>query len=164
MKSERLEMVGAGADTVSLTGSAQTTSFAIQPATGPAVASATGPTPGKTYLKIENVVSQKSHVTYEVYVNLPEGADTATSKEHYVGAMPLFGVIRASRPSEHHAGNGLGFSFDITELVNRLKAKNAWDDRNIKVTFLPRRTGGTAAAAVVGHDPIHVGRISLYKA
>jgi tyrosinase len=164
MTSERPEMVGAATEPVTLTGSAETRSLALQPPAGPALRGAAGPAAGKTYLKIENVKSEKSHVTYEVYVNLPEGADPAEYKEHYAGAMPLFGVVQASRQTERHAANGLGFSLDITQLVNRLKEKNAWDDRNVRVTFVPRRTGGTASAAVPGHHPIQVGRISLYRA
>ena len=164
MKSERPEMVGAATEPVTLTGTAATRSLAVQPPSGPAMRGAAGPSAGKTYLKIENVKSEKSHVTYEVYVNLPEGADPAEYKEHYAGAMPLFGVTQASRQTERHAANGLAFSLDITKLVKRLKEKNAWDDRNIRVTFVPRQTGGTVAAAVPGHDPIQVGRISLYKA
>ena len=164
MNSERPEMVGAATEPVTLTGSAQTRSLTLQPPSGPALRGAVRPAAGKTYLKIENVKSEKSHVTYEVYVNLPEGADPAEYKEHYAGSMPLFGVMQASRTTERHAANGLGFSLDITQLVNRLKEKNAWDDGNIRVTFVPRRTGGTAGAAVPGHDPIQVGRISLYRA
>jgi hypothetical protein len=64
-------------------------------------------------------VSKKSHATYEVYVNLPEKPSAEDYKEHYAGAMFLFGVVRASTRSARHAGNGLHFSFDITDLVNR---------------------------------------------
>jgi tyrosinase len=161
MKPRPAEMVGATDKPVTLTGSPETTAFVLQPPSGPAIMGGAEP---KTYLKIENVVSEKSHATYEVYVNLPDNADAAARKEHYAGAMPLFGVIQASARSDRHAGNGLGFSLDITQLVNRLKARNAWDDQNIRVTFVPRSTGGTARAAVAGHAPIRVGRVSLYRA
>jgi tyrosinase len=163
MKPRIPEMIGASDKPVTLTGSPEATAFVLQPPSGPALLSGPAAAP-KTYLKIENVVSEKSHATYEVYVNLPDNADAAAYKEHYAGAMPLFGVIQASATSDRHAGNGLGFSLDITQLVNRLKARNAWDDQNIRVTFVPRSTGGTARAAVAGHAPIRVGRVSLYRA
>jgi tyrosinase len=162
MKPGLPEMIGASDKPVTLTGSPQTTAFALQLPSGPALLSAAAP--AKTHLKIENVVSEKSHATYEVYVNLPNNPDAAAYKEHYAGAMHLFGVIRASARSDRHSGNGLSFSLDITQLVNRLKAINAWDDQNIRVTFVPRSTGGTARAAMAGHDPIRVGRVSLYRA
>ena len=172
MKSEHLEMVGAATQPVTLTGSAQTASVAIQPPTGPAAAlpdaaaAATAPAAGKTYLHIDNVSSDKTNATYEVYVNLPPGADPASNQDHYAGTMHLFGVRQASRASDRHAGNGLGFSLDITGLIDKLKAKNAWDGRNVHVTFVQRRTGPAAAAAapVREHRPIHVGRVSIYRA
>jgi tyrosinase len=165
MTYERPEMVGAVTQPVTLTGSVETMSVPLQPPSGPAAAKmSAGAAGGKTYLKIENVMSEKSHVTYEIYVNLPEGADAAAYKEHYAGTMPLFGVVHASKKTDQHEGTGLSFSLDITDVANRLKEKNAWDDRNIKLTFVPRRQGGTAGAAVPGHHPIRVGRVSLYKA
>jgi len=163
----RSEMVGASSKKVALTGSAQTTSFAIQAASGPAKArgkAAKAPAAGKTYLKIENVVSKQSHATYEVYINLPEKPDAASYEEHYAGAMHLFGVRHASTRSKQHAGSGLSFSLDITELEAVLRAKNAWDDKNIRVTFLPRGAEGEATGAIPEHDPIKIGRVSLYRA
>jgi tyrosinase len=119
---------------------------------------------GKTYLHIENVVSKQSHATYEVYVNLPEKPDAAAYQEHYAGAMHLFGVRHASRRSEQHAGSGLNFSLDITELARALRAKNAWDDKKIRVTFAPRGAAGEPGRAIPEHDPIKIGRVSIYRA
>ncbi|HEY1342697.1 MAG TPA: hypothetical protein VGF59_34580, partial [Bryobacteraceae bacterium] len=175
MASQRPEMIGAGGKKLTLTGSPQSAAIPIQPPTGPAKAKAAkagkvAKAPkaaaqpaleGKTYLNIENVVSKKAHTTYQVYVNLPEDPDAAAYEEHYAGAMHLFGVVRASMRSARSAGNGLSFSMDITGLVDRLKEKNAWDEKNVHVTFLPR-TGVEGEAAE--HDPIQIGRISIYRA
>lgn len=122
----RSEMVGANSKKVTLTGSMQTTTFAIQEPSGPAKARAKAAktsVSGKTYLYIENVVSKQSHTTYEVYVNLPEKPNAAAYQEHYAGAMHLFGVRHASTRSEEHAGSGLNFSLDITKLAEMLRAK-----------------------------------------
>jgi tyrosinase len=163
----RSEMVGASSKKVTLTGSSQTTTFAIQEPSGPAKArgkAAKAPLSGKTYLYIENVVSKESHATYEVYVDLPEKPDAAAYQEHYAGAMQLFGVRHASTRSKQHAGSGLNFSLDITKLAETLKAKNAWDDKNVRVTFVPRGPAGEANQAIPEHDPIKIGRVSLYRA
>jgi tyrosinase len=163
----RSEMVGASGKKVSLTGSAQTTTFNLQEPSGPAKArgkAALAPLAGKVYLQIENVVSKKSHATYEVYVNLPEKPDSADYQQHYAGSMHLFGVRHASRRSAEHAGNGLSFSLDITDLTENLKAKNAWDDKKVRVTFAPRSEGGEAKRIISAHDPIKIGRVRLYKA
>jgi tyrosinase len=163
MKPGPPEMVGASDKAVTLTGSAQTTAFVLQPPSGPARLAAE-PQAARTYLSIENVTSEKSHATYDVYVNLPDHPDAAAYKEHHAGALPMFGVVQASTPSERHPGDGLNFSLDITKLVNRLKARNAWDEKNIRVTFAPRGAGDkTQTALPVRHQPIRVGRVSLYK-
>ncbi len=164
----RAEMVGASSRKVTLTGSPQTTTVAIREPSGPAkgrtkAARAPVPALGQTYLQIENVVSKKSHATYEVYVNLPEKANSAESQKHYAGALHLFGVRHASKKSAEHAGSGLNFSLDITELADALKAKNAWDEKNVRVTFVPRGESGEARRAIPEHDPIRIGRVSVYQ-
>jgi len=178
MVPQRPEMIGASAETLTLTGTPQSAAISLRSPSGPgkakAAKAAKAATPakghpastqrapeGKTYLQIENVVSRRAHTTYEVYVNLPANPDAAAYEEHYAGAMHLFGVVRASTRSARSAGNGLSFSMDISELVDRLKRKNAWDGQSVRVTFVPRAgvEGGTA-----GHDPIRIGSVSLYRA
>ena len=167
MKPKIPAMVGASDQGVTLTGTRQSTAFAVQ---APRAAAATleSVEPEKTYLKLENVMSRQSHATYEVFVNLPDNPDAEAYQEHHAGSMPLFGVRQASTPSARHAGNGLNFSLDITKLVDRLKAQNAWDERNIRVTFEPRKAAMGAGLEEVEpaptHEPIRVGRVSLYKA
>jgi tyrosinase len=170
-------MIGASGKKLTLTGSAQSAGISLQQASGPAKAKAAKaakapknakvavqPEPeGRTYLHIENVVSKKAHNTYEVYVNLPEKPDAASYERHYAGSMHLFGVVRASTRSARSAGNGLSFSMDITELVDALKKSNEWDDKNVRVTLQPRSVvEGQPAPAE--HEPIRIGRISLYRA
>ena len=175
MAPKRPEMIGASGKTLTLTGTPQSAAISLRPPSGPAKAEATRtataakgraaaaqPAPdGKTYLQIEHVVSRRAHTTYEVYVNLPANPDAAAYEEHNAGAMHLFGVVRASTRSARSAGNGLSFSMDITELVDRLKQKNAWDEQSVRVTFVPR-AGVEGEAA--GHDPIQIGGVSLYRA
>jgi len=174
MAPERPEMIGASAKKVTLTGARQSAAIAIQPPTGPAKAKAAKggpkalkaagpPAAGKTYLHIENVVSKKSHATYEVYVNLPENPDAAAYEEHHAGAMHLFGVVRASTRSAGSAGNGLTFSIDITGLVKALKEKNAWDENTVRVSFVPRAEA-EGSGVPAEHDPIKIGRIGIYRA
>jgi tyrosinase len=161
----RAEMVGASKK-VRLTGSLQTTTVAIQEPSGPAKArgkAAKAPALGETYLQIENIVSKKSHATYEVYVNLPENANPADYPDRNAGALHLFGVRRASTRSAEHSGSGVNFSLDITKLADSLKEKNAWDDRNVRVTFVPRSEAGEPLRAIAEHDPIKIGRVSVYR-
>jgi tyrosinase len=176
MAPQRSEMIGASGKNLTLTGTPQSVGISLKPPSGPAktketkagrppkggAAAAAQPAPeGRIYLYIENVVSRRAHTTYEVYVNLPEHPDAAAYEAHNAGAMHLFGIVRASTRSARSAGNGLSFSMDITRLVDRLKQENDWDEQNVRVTFGPRADGEGAAA---GHDPIQIGRVSLYRA
>jgi len=158
------EMLGANAKKATLTGAPSTVSFSLQPPAGPAkarTAAAALPGAAKTYLQVENVVSKSSRATYEVFVNLPEKPTSGAYERHLAGAMHLFGVVQASRLSEEHAGDGLNFSLDITDLVDRLKATGDWDEKNVRVTFVPRGAGNHRA--IPEHDPIKIGRVSVYR-
>ena len=157
------EMVGASDEAVTLTGPPLTRAVALRAPSGPARLAADADAGTKTYLKIENIVSEESQATYEVYVNLPTAPDQAAYERHYAGALPLFGVIQASVPSERHAGNGLTFNLDISRVVDRLKAENSWDAARVEVTFV-QRPGRNAGASAGQHEPIRVGRISVYQA
>jgi tyrosinase len=163
----RSEMVGASRTKIALTGSKQTAAFTIAQPSGPAKAraeAAKAPSLGEMYLVIENVKSKESHATYGVYVDLPAKPDTSDYEQHYAGAMHLFGVRHASKRSKQHAGNGLTFSLDITNLVGILVAKKQWDDKNVRVSFVPRGSSGEAINAIAKHDPIQIGRVSVYRA
>ncbi len=164
MKPGPSEMIGANDTPMTLTGAAQSTTFALQAPAGPSLTSAALPAaPATTHLSIENVVSTKSNATYEAFVNLPANPDEAAYKEHYAGVLHLFGVTQASTQSDRHAANGLSFSLDITKLVSRLKARSAWDDGNIRVTLVPRSARGAGLANLAVHDPIHIGRVRVYR-
>ena len=166
------EMVGASEAALTLTGPVQTTTFPIASPAGPAVLAAAMPEsagapaapPQKTYLNIEHVTGEKARTTYDVYVNLPDNPDASAYKDHYAGPLPMFGVSQASVPSELHPGTGVHFSLDITRLINRLQASNAWNDEEIRVSFVPRAPHGAALESVAPvHAPIRVGRVSLYR-
>ena len=58
-----------------------------------------------------------------------------------------------------HGGSGLTYVLDITDVVDRLKQKNEWDDRILKVTFVPKQRGQGGEGVREG---ARVGRISLY--
>ncbi|MGA7413884.1 MAG: tyrosinase family protein [Bryobacteraceae bacterium] len=164
------EMVGASEAALTLTGSVQTMTFPIAEPTGPAApeamtVGAPAAPPRKSYLNIEHVTGEKARTTYDVYVNLPDNPDAAAYKDHYAGPIAMFGVSQASVPSERHPGTGVHYSLDITRLIDRLKARNAWNDEELRVAFVPRGPQGAALESVAPvHEPIRVGRVSLYRA
>jgi len=162
------EMVGASEKPVPLTGGPTTARVAVNAPSGPALAAAAAETtPQRVFLNIENVKGTGSPNTYAVYVNVPEGQNPRERDDLFVGILPLFGVREASRKSATHAGDGVHYSFDITEIAQRMQGSPDWDPQNLKVTFVPddEPEGAAALAAAAPEEPrFQVGRVSLYIA
>jgi len=161
------EMVGASEQATPLTGGPTSASVDVSAPSGPAAlaAAAEETTPQRVFLNVENVKGDGTPNTYAVYVNVPEGEDPRDRSDLFVGILPLFGVREATRGSDKHAGEGLHYSFDITELAARMKDNADWDPENLKVTFVPDdepETAGLAAAVDVDAPRFEVGRVSLY--
>ncbi|MGH7136216.1 MAG: hypothetical protein ACREHD_10785 [Pirellulales bacterium] len=107
-------------------------------------------------LHLEQVTSTSTAPTYDVFINLPDGADTDTSDDYFVGRVAMFGIKQASDPNGQHGGGGQNFAFDITELYHQLDDKNLIDPAKLKVTFVP--------VDPVAGPQVTVGRVSLYFA
>ena len=95
--------------------------------------------------------------SYKVFVNASESEPEAQA--NYAGLVPMFGLKEASRRDDPHGGSGLTYVLDITDVIDRLKQKNEWDDKNLKVTFVPKQRGQAGEGVSEG---ARVGRISLY--
>lgn len=165
------EMLGANEQPVPLTGAPTSTRVEVNQPEGPALAAAAADpsAPQRMFLRIENVKGTATPNTYQVYVNVPEGQDPRERQDLFVGILPLFGVREASRASDHGAGSGLHYSFDITELAQRKAGDPDWNPANLKVTFVPDDEPpppeGTFAAPAPADEPrFEVGRVSLYVA
>ena len=165
------EMVGASTQPLTLTGGIHTTTVAVAAPSGPAAKPSIGfaetaqPAP-KTFLNIENVSAEKPGSSYLVYVNLPANADPSSYQDHYAGMISMFGVAEASVASNRRPGTGLHYKFNITGLIEKLKARNAWNEKELKVSFVAESAaeGGMQESAMAPHPPIQVGRVSLYHA
>jgi tyrosinase len=115
--------------------------------------------PLRAYLKIEHVrAARPSAKSFLVYVNAPEKATPEQLEEHLAGVLPTFGVAESSVDSESQSGEGLTVSFDITDLVQRLEARQAWDNRRLRVTFAPLRPERRDKPPA----DLRVGRVSLH--
>lgn len=145
------EMVGASG-AVELGGAPTTATVKVEPPTGPAAAA---PEAKRVFVNLENVVGARAATNYDVYVNLPEGADPAEHADKLAGVLPTFGIQRASSRDDERGGGGLQTAFDITDLANRQREEGHWDPRALRVTFVPREASADA-------PPLTVGRVSVY--
>jgi tyrosinase len=156
MAEELPEMVGASSEPTPLTGEAKTLNVPLFPVSGPA-AHALGATQAhfqKAYLHVENIRGKGRPASYDVYLNMPEGAGKAT-ENFRVGNIPTFGLEQASAATERHPGNGLYHAFNITKTVNFLKSEQLWNPKLLRVTFVPMLKPAPGSA-------MEVGRVSLY--
>ncbi len=151
------ELVGATEAPLSLGGTPNAAAVGLREPVGPvAAAVAAEAREPRIYLAIEHVTGTRSSApTYLVHVNLPPGADPEERDDLLAGSLPMFGVREASVPGSEHEG-GLSFTFDITDVVERLRLQEAWDPERLEVTFTPVWSEGDPAGDV------SIGRISVY--
>jgi tyrosinase len=96
---------------------------------------------GQTYLlSIEGIsYSKQPGVHYEVYLNLPAGLREPDPEGiHYVGNLSFFALRPAEGRGSHAAHADVKQTFDITEVVRNLRAKNLWNEDRLSVTFVAR--------------------------
>jgi tyrosinase len=160
------ELVGATERPITLVGQAATATLSVGVPTGPAslAQQAVGTAP-RIYLNFENITGG-APISYAVYLNLPPGASPERHPELLAGVLPMFGVAEASRARGTHAGSGLHYALEVTDIIAGLQARNAWDPGQVRVTFVPNRPEDDVAevAQAGAAPPIHVGRISVYHA
>ncbi len=141
----------------------------------PHISAAAAPTSRQQlFLNLEGIRYDKPHGTgYEVYVNLPADATAPEANgaevEHFVGTLALFTLMPHHGPEDDA---GATARYDITGLVDALRADNRWDATKVRVTLRPVQllaADGTAfkqpvvaaAAAALADSNARIARISL---
>jgi tyrosinase len=155
------ELLGANEGELPIIGAkAENTVKLAPPVRAKVIASLAAPTvaapPDRVYLYLENVRGTQDAVSLKVYINLPEGANPLGHPELLAGTIALFGLRLASRSDKGHAGDGLDFNLEITNIVDTLHLRNELDTDSIHVTILPQ-------PPVPDRGEITVGRISIYR-
>lgn len=156
------EMVGASTASFGLDRGPKHQDIQLQKPTGPGAKTAgtlfakQGTTPRRVFLQIEGITARERVMPYDVYVNLPPNAGPAQMLAWYAGRLPMFGVPESSLQDANHPGNGVSYTLEITDLYHRLLEAGKWDEKNLRVSFLPTRTDCDVSATV--------GRISIYFA
>jgi tyrosinase len=109
----------------------------------------------RVFLQFEHLTSVEGAPPYDVYVGVPEGEDARNHPDRHVGRLSMFGVVEASSEEGPHAGSGLTYSIEITELLTRLRSLPDWDADNLPITLLPLQAAAQAR--------VRVGRVGLYS-
>jgi tyrosinase len=141
------EMVGATASSFTLKNEVIEKPIKLQKPTGPALFRATAK-PKRVFLNLEGITSKDRSVPYDVYLNLPPGAEPLKHPELRAGRLPMFGLVEASRSGRKHAKNGLHYTLEVTDLYQRLALEPDWNPNNIRVSLVPTRTDGPVGAKI----------------
>jgi tyrosinase len=159
------ELVGASDSPVPLGDSPSVVHVPATEPTGPTALRAPGPSGAglgarRVYLTLENVTGTGlGSGVYVVYVNVPEDQPASSFPERRAGQLSTFGVRETSQADDRHAGSGLTFSFDITDIARRLEQSGDWDPGLLRVTVTP----ADPERAPTGGG-VQIGRVGLYYA
>jgi tyrosinase len=158
---QNMELVGANQEVLPITGSGARTSVKLDTGVRRKVsaslteASETA-APDRVFLNLENVRGTHDATVLSVYINLPDGATPGDHPELLAGSVGLFGLRTASLKDAKHAGEGLNFVLDITNIIDALHLTNALDVDSLDVRIVPHQ-------AVPDQAQVTVGRISIYR-
>jgi tyrosinase len=119
-------------------------------------ASDTPKLPDRVFLNLENVTGLYDSAILRVYFGLAEGKGPDDQPERLAGSISLFGVADASDSAGDHAGNGVSFSLEVTDIIDDLHFDEGVDLDKVSVDLVPFEPVPEAA-------DIKIGRISLYR-
>jgi tyrosinase len=158
---KNVELVGASRGSLRVTGSEARTSVQLdrgmrRKVSASLAAAAEAVAPDRVFLNLENVRGLADSTVFQVYVGLPEGANPVDHPERLAGSVALFGVRKASLADGEHAGQGLTFALEITNIVDALHLNNALDVDALDVRILPVQPVPEVAQ-------VSIGRISIFR-
>lgn len=112
--------------------------------------------PGRVFLNLENITGVSDATVLRVYVGLRDDQDATNHPELLAGSIALFGIKGASAPDGDHAGQGLSYVLDITNIVDELHLGDALNVDQLDVQIVP-------TTPVPEESNIRIGRISIYR-
>ncbi len=91
-------------------------------------------------LSVEGITyTRQPGVHFEVYIDLPAGiGDPDWNGVHYIGNLSFFKTQSHRIGGSHTAHDNANQTFDITEVVRNLRARNLWNENRLSVTFVAR--------------------------
>lgn len=128
--------------------------------------------PARALLTVDDVEARRNPGTvYGVYVNLPDDPGDDDLEAHHAGNVSFFGIERARDPRADEPAHGMRLVFEITQLLDALAARGAWDGDKLDVSFRPLgliAPQGKAADALrapsptTEDPPVTIGRVGLF--
>ncbi|MCL9759802.1 tyrosinase family protein [Frankia sp. AiPa1] len=114
------------------------------------------PAPDRVFLNLENIRGQSDTAAFDVYLGVPDDEDPTAFPDRLAGSVAPFGLRKASTPDQEHAGQGLTFVLEITDIVDRLHLGNSFDVDALPVRIVPINP-------VPDEAGVSIGRISVFR-
>jgi hypothetical protein len=149
------ELRGASARPVVLGAEGDEAQFSLVPSARPRRRGLDDDVRRRVFLTVDNVTADGPPSTsYDVVLDM--GTPDDPRDDYLVGVVAPFGVVEASSV-ENGEPHGMRFTFDVTDVVEKLTARGHWNEDAIRVTFRP-------IEEVEDDEPteITIGRIGLY--
>jgi tyrosinase len=157
---KNVELLGANTQSLRLSGTEARTSVklntSVQRKVSASLTAAAPTAPDRIFLNLENVRGLSDAVAFGVYINVPDGADPAKYPDHLAGSIALFGVRKASKADDKHAGDGLTFVLEISHVVDSLHLAGGLNANELHVRLVPQNPVPEAAQ-------VSIGRISIFR-
>jgi tyrosinase len=91
-----------------------------------------------------------------VFVGVPDDEDPADHPDRLAGSIAPFGLAQASMSDEEHAGQGLTFVLEITDIADQLHLEDSLDVDRLPIRVVP-------VHAIADDAEITIGRISIFR-
>jgi tyrosinase len=156
-----VELLGANKQSLRLTGSeakdAVVLDSAVQQKLTASLRSAAtaAAAPDRVFLNLEHVRGLHNGTAFDVYINVPEGADPAQYPDNLAGTIGLFGVRKATVTDDKHAGTGLTFVIEISHIIDALHLSGALNAGQLHVRLVPVTPVPEAAKISIGHIKVY---------
>jgi tyrosinase len=161
-----VELVGANDETVPVVGSESRTQVRLDAPARQRVADSLAPSaaadvegvaaPDRVFLNLENVRGHSDATAFRVYLGVADEEDPAEHPERLAGSIAPFGVSQASDFDDEHAGQGLTFVLEITDIIDQLHLEGGFDVDSLPVRIVPVRPIGRKSE-------LSIGRISIFR-
>jgi hypothetical protein len=121
----------------------------------------------RVYLDLADIEGETNPgIVYGVYLNLPADAAEDAREDHLAGVVSFFGVELTTpqgAAASDEAAHAMRYSFDVTALVDRLRARGTWAPDRVRVSLQPLGEEPEPGAALGAPPPIRVGTFGLYQ-
>lgn len=153
-KKRNVELVGANEETLRISGTGQVLASVqmdeqardkLSASLASAAAADENAVPDRVFLNLENVRGLVDGTAFQVFVN-----------ERPAGTITLFGVRKASMPDGEHAGAGLTFVLEITDIVDELHLSNSLNVDALDIRIVPVKP-------VPEEAKVSIGRLSIFR-